>query len=248
MNIKNEIAAVDNLPSQQIAAVTTRIQMLHSVFKKHMQEGVHYGIIPGCNKPSLWKPGAELICTLFQLSPRFELTLQKESDGSGHREYIFDCSLHSPDNALMGEGAGSCSTMESKYKYRTAARNCPECGKETIIKGKAEYGGGWLCFAKKGGCGAKWADGSPEIEKQVQGKIDNPDIADYYNTCLKMAKKRAFIDAVLTCTSCSDIFTQDVEDLPEFSSRAPQERVVTEDEKPASDEDGWLASLEESLR
>jgi hypothetical protein len=28
-----------------------------------------------------------------------------------------------------------------------------------------------------------------------------------------MAKKRAHIDAVLTCTAASDIFTQDIEDI-----------------------------------
>lgn len=42
---------------------------------------------------------------------------------------------------------------------------CPECKKtDAVIKGKAEYGGGYLCFKKKGGCGAKWA-----TEKQTAG-------------------------------------------------------------------------------
>jgi hypothetical protein len=34
--------------------------------------------------------------------------------------------------------------------------SCPKCGKDAIIKGKEEYGGGYLCFKKKGGCGAKF--------------------------------------------------------------------------------------------
>lgn len=39
------------------------------------------------------------------------------------------------------------------------AQNCPQCGKSrAVIKGKPEYGGGWLCFKKKGGCGATWQD------------------------------------------------------------------------------------------
>src|ERR1017187_10576470 len=34
---------------------------------------------------------------------------------------------------------------------------CLKCGKnESVIVGKAEYGGGFLCFKKKGGCGHKW--------------------------------------------------------------------------------------------
>ena len=27
-----------------------------------------------------------------------------------------------------------------------------------MIKGKPEYGGGWVCYKKKGGCGARWTD------------------------------------------------------------------------------------------
>jgi hypothetical protein len=34
---------------------------------------------------------------------------------------------------------------------------CPVCGKDAIIQGKPEYGGGWLCYKQKGGCGAKFA-------------------------------------------------------------------------------------------
>jgi hypothetical protein len=50
-----------------------------------------------------------------------------------------------------------------------------------------------------------------------EGRSENPDIADLYNTVLKMAKKRAFVDATITATAASDFFTQDVED---FASEA----------------------------
>lgn len=55
---------------------------------------------------------------------------------------------------------------------------------------------------------------------------ENPDIADTWNTVLKMAKKRAFVDAVKSTTAASDIFTQDVEDLPQYMLR-PQEVQAT---------------------
>jgi hypothetical protein len=116
--------------------------------------------------------------------------------------------------------------MESKYRFRGGARKCPKCGKETIIKGKAEYGGGWLCFVKKGGCGFKWPDGAAEIESQSVEKVENENPADHYNTVLKMAKKRAFVDATITATAASDIFTQDIGDdesetVPENAQNAP---------------------------
>lgn len=36
---------------------------------------------------------------------------------------------------------------------------CPQCKtNKSVIAGKAEYGGGFVCFAKKGGCGQKWQE------------------------------------------------------------------------------------------
>lgn len=57
-------------------------------------------------------------------------------------------------------------------------------------------------------------------------RVENPDIADVYNTVLKMAKKRALVDATLTATGCSSMFTQDVED---FSSPVEVEAEVQEE-------------------
>jgi hypothetical protein len=103
--------------------------------------------------------------------------------------------------------------MESKYRYRVMARKCPKCGKEAIIKGNPKFGGGWVCWKKKDGCGANFDINDFDIVNQKVGKIDNPDIADLYNTCLKMASKRAYIEGTLKVTAASDFFTQDVEDF-----------------------------------
>jgi len=192
--------------------VKGNVGLIQQVMKEVMHKGEHYGVIPGCgDKPTLLKPGAEKLCTTFRLSPTYDIS--KTELDRGHREYEIVCTLtHIPTGQVFGQGVGSCSTMESKYRYRDARRKCPECGNESIIKGKAEYGGGWLCWAKKGGCGAKFEEGDPAIEDQDQGKVENPDPADQYNTVLKMAKKRAHVDAVLTVTAASDLFTQDIED------------------------------------
>ena len=53
-------------------------------------------------------------------------------------------------------------------------------------------------------------------------KVENTDIADVWNTCLKMAKKRAFVDAVKSTTAASDVFTQDVEDFAPSAHQQPQ--------------------------
>jgi len=148
---------------------------------------------------------------------------------------------HQPTGTRLGAGEGLCTTRESRYASRNASRKCPACGVEAIIKGKAEYGGGWVCFKKKNGCGAKYADDAQTITSQAVGKIPNPDLADTYNTVDKMASKRARVDAVLSVTGASALFTQDVEDAPDPTpTPAP-------DPKPAPDPHGLQGSRADSL-
>ena len=47
-------------------------------------------------------------------------------------------------------------------------------------------------------------------------KYINQDPYTLANTCLKMAKKRAQIDATLTVASLSEVFTQDIEDMQDY--------------------------------
>jgi hypothetical protein len=89
---------------------------------------------------------------------------------------------------VLGEGIGECSSNEEKYKWRKA------------------YDEEW--------------NATPENRRRIKfGKYKDKQVrtepADVANTILKMAKKRAQVDAVITCTAASDIFTQDIEDLPE---------------------------------
>ena len=219
----------DTQPQQLTANdVKAQVQLIQQVMKAVMQEGFHYGVIPGQDRPTLLKPGAEKLVVTFRLAP--ELDVQMHDLGDGHREYQVKCRLvHIPTGRIYGEGVGSCSTQESRYRYRQAARTCPYCGRSTIIKGKAEYGGGWLCFQRKGGCGAKFADQDSSIVSQGAGREENTDLADTYNTVLKMAKKRALVDATLTATAASDCFTQDLEDFQpeEAPGAAPRPPVET---------------------
>lgn len=67
-------------------------------------------------------------------------------------------------------------------------------------------------------------------------RVENPDIADVWNTCLKMAKKRAFVDAVKSTTAASDVFTQDIEDLPEYAApEQPAPQPVAAQVAPVAD-------------
>jgi uncharacterized protein (DUF3820 family) len=60
-------------------------------------------------------------------------------------------------------------------------------------------------------------------------KYINQDPFTLANTCLKMAKKRAQIDATLTLASLSEIFTQDIEDMQEFAQTEQVETMTAQD-------------------
>jgi len=179
--------------------VKTQVSMLQEFVKSVMVHGKDYDTIPGTNKPTLLKPGAEKINAMFGFVPKYTIT--NTDLGNNHREISIITSLYTRDGVFIGEGLGSCSTMESKFRWRKSGRVCPKCGKDSIIAGKPEYGGGWICFTKKGGCGAKFATDDATITSQSSGRLENPDIADTWNTVLKMAKKRSYVDATINSSS-----------------------------------------------
>ena len=222
------------------AGVLKQVAVIQEVMRQVMHQDEHYGTIPGTKKPSLYKPGAEKLSLVFRLRPEYEI---RRSDlGNGHREYEVVCTLyHIPTGQSVGQGVGSAATMEGKYRYRGGEKEgtgqaVPKEYWNLKKEGKAKE-----AQALIGGPGfsAGKIDGNWEIcstgEKQEH---DNP--ADYYNTILKMAKKRAHVDAILTATAASDIFTQDVEDMPEVipgakKESAPAKEPIKPPQKKATD-------------
>lgn len=197
-------------------AVLKQAALIQQVMQSVMKDGEHYGVIPGtAGKKSLLKSGAEKLCFTFGLSNKLEI--QVDNLPNGHREYRIVCNLFDRSGNLRGQGVGSASTMESKHRYRGAAgKPCPKCGSMACRPSKKDFGGGYYCDQKSGGCGwstkANTAE-AKELDRIASVRQENQDPADQYNTVLKMAKKRALVDAVLTATAASDIFAQDLEDL-----------------------------------
>ena len=196
-------------------AVAMRMAVVE-VMKQVMKEGTDFGEIPGTTqagkkpKKALLQPGAEVLCQVFRLRPEYVVETRDERPDFILREVR--CKLYnSVTGELVGEAIGSANSREQKYLVQTAARVCPACGKAAIIKGKEDYGGGWLCFGKKGGCGAKYSDDDKKILDQT-GAISADKVMDLHNTIISIAQKRAYVKAVRNATACSDIFTD--EDTP----------------------------------
>lgn len=187
-------------PQQVVAQVQKIQQIMHSVMKRD----VHYGVIPGTDKPTLLKPGAEKLALTFRFATRYEI--DTESHGM-HRTHTVKCVLtHMETTNYIGEGLGVCSTLESKYRYRQeVVGEVPREYWDT--KDQSLIGEGNKVQKRAG----KWV---------IVRRVENPDVADMYNTVLKMAKKRAFVDAILSATAASDIFAQDLEEMAVESQEA----------------------------
>ena len=209
-----------------VKAAIESLKLIRTFMAEEMTEGLDYGFIPGTTKKDrngvetgkkvLMLPGAQKVGMFFNAWPDY--TVKPVELGSGHVEYVVTTRLISrATGGILGAGIGSCSTMETKYRFRKAGRVCPECGADAIIKGRAEFGGGWICYGKKGGCGAKFVDGDPAISEADGGRAENENIHDTRNTVLKMAKKRSLVDASIGVGCLAELYTQDLDDTYDLS-------------------------------
>lgn len=209
----NELIEV---PKRSLTASDVRehVNLIQQVMKSVMIKDTHYGVIPGCDKPSLYKAGSEVLLTTFRISVDPEI-IDKSTDDEISYE-IKVRGIHQATGIIVGVGIGSCSSSEEKYKWRSAV--CDEEWEETPeSRRRVKWSKAWNDKTRK-----------KDIVKKV--KQVRAEIADQRNTVLKMAKKRAQIDMTLTATGASDIFTQDIEDLPEEIRESQQESLRTDPE------------------
>jgi hypothetical protein len=194
--MSNDVAVYDVSKPLTLAQVKDQVHLLQEILKGVMTEGQHYGKIPGAgDKPTLLKPGAEKIMSTFQLWPDPEVEDLSFNDVIRYRVKIK--LINKVSGITEGAGVGECSTEEEKYKWRAVVSEdewnaTPESHKRIKF-------------------GKKW-ENNKQVGYQVKQIRTNP--YDLANTVVKMAKKRALVDAVLTATAASDIFTQDIEDMP----------------------------------
>ena len=110
-----------NLPVTQsdFDALSTQRQMLKSFVQKELRAEVDYGVIPGTDKPSLYKPGGEKLKMLFGLGARFEI-LSKELDRKdNYLSYEHKCEVyHLKTGRVIAECIGTCNSQEKKYATR----------------------------------------------------------------------------------------------------------------------------------
>jgi hypothetical protein len=174
--------------------ITAQVQLIQRVLDAVMIDGVHYGTIPGTDKPTLFKAGSEKVLMTFRIG--VDPVVEDLSEGETFRYRVLARMIHQASGLYLGAGVGEASSDETKYKWRAAI--CEEEFDSTPVDHRRIL----------------WKKDRGDVT-QIQQVRTNP--ADLANTVLKMAKKRAQIDGTLTVTAASDVFAQDLEDLADVA-------------------------------
>lgn len=198
------------LVPEGVAGQLQAIKRLQAVIKENLAEKFDYGVIPGTGKPTLLKPGAEKIITIFQARPRFVVVEKIEDWGEKPLFYYhYRCEIvHVGTGAVIGEGEGSCNSKEDKYAYRwVSASELPPHMKDA--EGKALKS---VPF--------KWRKSFGKSFPVY--RLENNEVFSLVNTIQKMAMKRAMVAAALVLGRLSDLFTQDLEDIIDTAPDEPE--------------------------
>ena len=174
---------------------------VRAVVKNMFVRGVDYGPIPGFQGVHILKPGAQKLLIHFGLVgvPRTEITY---GDGDKTPEFTFvsTYSIHVGDTSgkVIAVATGLSSSFEDRVKYRVEGGRCPSCDATALARSSEQYGGGFYCNAKNGGCGKKFQKGNEDAETafKSRGKVRNLDVYNAMPSLATIAEKRALSSAI----------------------------------------------------
>lgn len=119
-------------------------QLKKEIIEGILREGVDYGAVPGTDKPTLKKGGAEKMVNFYALHPTFEDVVTEEdwtgADHSGEQFFYYRqrCNLYKEINGarvLVASADGSCNSWEKKYRYRWVSEfEIPADADKTTLK------------------------------------------------------------------------------------------------------------------
>ena len=201
-----------------IAAIQQTIARVQAAKASVMKKGLHYGVIPATNQDTLLKPGAELINLMFGVSVDPDPVALREDEGVDDVGLpYYRCTARMVlttrrTKTFLGASYGYASSLEEKYKWRRAS-------------GKKEFDA-----APDGRRRVKLRRGKNGEYEELQVRTE---VEDIRNTIVQMAMKRAEISGTKRVHALSDMFSQDLEDLPqEIRESVIDGEVVESDRKP----------------
>jgi hypothetical protein len=174
-------------PVAEPASIIAVQEETRELIQKALKEGRDYGKIPGVDKPTLLKPGAERTILAFGCYARFTIV---EHEVDHDREVRWVKRKKQWKNRFHGDREfdwiDESGVSLGLYRY-------------VVLCEIVERASGSVVGSFAGSCSS--------MESKY---IDRP--RDSENTILKMAEKRGLVGAALVTFALSDQFTQDVED------------------------------------
>lgn len=190
---------------KRLVDMKQKYNFLQEFFKEIMVKDEDFGTVPGTQKPTLYKPGAEKLCELYGFAAHIKNKTEERDFDTGYYRVEYTLQLvHRSSGVVVGEGPGECSTFESKYRYRWVSEN-----KVPSYLDKED-----LLFEEKEG----------NYGPYRSYRIQNEDLFSQWNTVLKMAYKRAYVGLTLQCTRSSGIFTQEESEMDEYADVPEEDR------------------------
>lgn len=182
-----------NLPNaHQIEEYENFLKNYDEFVDRMLKEGTDYGVIPGVDKPSLLKPGAEKLEKLFFLRHKKECILKDVHPKGEFIRYTYRTTIFNKNGQVVGTCEGTCNSHEKKYRsYMVFDNQATEDEKKS---GKLEE---------------RTSRAGKKYKVYV---IEKKDFYDLENTIMKMAQKRSYVGAILEATNSSSRFTADAED------------------------------------
>lgn len=135
-------------PVMNIGAAKQRRNDLVEYTQSIMVKEKDYGAIPGTDKPTLLKPGAEKLCSFFGLTVENPDIITEIEDWTGEKnggEPFFYYKIRqrlTRNGTLIASQIASCNSKEVKYRYRwVSEQNVPPGLDKTILQTR----GGTIC-------------------------------------------------------------------------------------------------------
>jgi len=156
---------------QKMIKVKEDMDLAELMVMNVLEKGLDWGLHPGTSSFALKDPGASTLINAFNCYPQPKILYREVTEVK--IAYVLNVYLISrEDKQVKATGTGACTTLETKYGYR------------------------WVPDPENYGYDRK------DLKKRTRGeqtfyRIPNPDWSELENTILKMARKRAEVDAAL---------------------------------------------------
>lgn len=216
-------AGLPQLSPQAIEETVQQIALLQDLVHRVFKRNRDYGRTPGTKEDSLWNPGAAIIRSAFRCHPGRRRLLSLRDDEERLAVVVEVPLMSLITGQEMGSGIGAASTMETRYRYRWLSE-----AEVRQLGFEAADLGAFRRRQKETGAADSGRTGEWEY------RVPNPEHSELLNTIIKLASKRAEVDAAETLPGVSSALRELFQ--PQKGDEAPAARGAARPGKaPAGD-------------